>query len=211
LALSSDRDDIATVLVVFLRGEYGRIPEGGTVVDIGANIGAFAVYAARQGAARVYSIEPSRESFDTLNENIRLNGAGGRIQAFRKVLAGQSGETVDFPVRSCSYNSIGDIENTKLEMEPVETTTLADFLESQGVGEVDLLKLDCEGAEKTIVLDSPDSVWSGILRVRMEYHGAYDRQLRERLESLGFRCTLHRHGAGECGNLWFVRQGLRGK
>ena len=49
--------------------------------DIGANIGVFSLYAALNKENNVLSIEPSAESYATLNANIRLNGLDKYIKA----------------------------------------------------------------------------------------------------------------------------------
>ena len=49
--------------------------------DIGANIGMFSLYAALGGKNKVLSIEPSAESYSTLNANIRLNHLDEYIDA----------------------------------------------------------------------------------------------------------------------------------
>ena len=45
------------------------IQEGDTVLDIGANIGAFSLYATQEGAKKVYSYEPDEDNFELLNVN----------------------------------------------------------------------------------------------------------------------------------------------
>jgi len=53
----------------------GYIPEGSTILDIGANIGNHSLYWARHnGAKRIHSFEPLPMTFRVLQENIRLNG-----------------------------------------------------------------------------------------------------------------------------------------
>ena len=44
--LSEHSHDIISVFVIFVREDYGRIQPGSTVVDVGANIGIFSLYAA---------------------------------------------------------------------------------------------------------------------------------------------------------------------
>ena len=55
-----------------------RVGDGFTFIDIGANIGAYALFvAARAGqGGRVLAVEPQPDVFDRLTENIRLNPFG---------------------------------------------------------------------------------------------------------------------------------------
>jgi hypothetical protein len=50
IILSTHPHDIVTAFVVFVKGDYGKVEQGTTVVDIGANIGIFSLYAASMGA-----------------------------------------------------------------------------------------------------------------------------------------------------------------
>ena len=59
--------------------EYLKSEE--TLWDIGANVGMFSLYAAMGKDNRVLAIEPSAESYATLNANIRLNCLDKYIQA----------------------------------------------------------------------------------------------------------------------------------
>jgi len=45
------------------------IQEGDIVLDIGANIGAFSLYAEQQGASEIYSYEPDSDNFSILEKN----------------------------------------------------------------------------------------------------------------------------------------------
>jgi predicted RNA methylase len=64
---------------VMLDREYARvgppIEPGWTVVDIGAAHGAFALTAARAGAARVIAVEPAPDTCALLVDNLRRNAA----------------------------------------------------------------------------------------------------------------------------------------
>lgn len=50
--------------------------------DIGANIGAYALYAARSRGARVLAFEPGAASYAALTRNIELNGLADRVDAY---------------------------------------------------------------------------------------------------------------------------------
>ena len=57
-------------------------------------------------------------------------------------------------------------------------------------GEVDLVKLDCEGAEWEILED--DAAWRSVRNLAMEFHlwaGYTVEELRSRITQLGFRIS----------------------
>jgi FkbM family methyltransferase len=56
--------------------EHGALGEpGATILDVGANLGAFPVWLARQGAWRVIAVEPVPETMRYLKANLDLNKA----------------------------------------------------------------------------------------------------------------------------------------
>src|SRR6185503_12944144 len=66
-----------------------RLPEEGVVVDVGANIGMFTMFAAthREGV-KVYAIEPIEEIYESLEANVREYGE--RVKALRVGLGEES-------------------------------------------------------------------------------------------------------------------------
>lgn len=69
------------------------------------------------------------------------------------------------------------------------------MLGETGFEQVDLLKVDCEGAEFEVFLNAPDALLKRISRIACEYHpvaGHAIYELRQRLEELGF--TVEREG-----------------
>ena len=61
-----------------MRPFLDAVPPGGVFVDVGASIGFFTVYMARRGVL-VSAFEPSREVFDLLSENVKLNGVSDSV------------------------------------------------------------------------------------------------------------------------------------
>ncbi len=59
-----------------------EFPEGACFWDIGANVGAFSLYAAQPGNVHVVAIEPAANTFSTLTRNVGLNDLQDKIFAF---------------------------------------------------------------------------------------------------------------------------------
>ncbi len=53
-----------------------------TLVDIGANVGMYTIWAAITAGVRVYSFEPESQNYAILTENIRLNNLQDSVTAF---------------------------------------------------------------------------------------------------------------------------------
>jgi len=200
----SAADDIFTLVEVFLRRQYGRIRKGSVVIDIGANIGVFSLLALADGAAKVYAYEPSAESFSVFSRNIRENGVEDRVQVERVAVSDTAGAMVKFPVTSSRENAMitGD---TSAEYLMTPTDTLQSLIDRHELERVDLLKLDCEGAEQAILLSTPDSLWRRIRDIRLEFHYEGDATLRPFLTNCGYDLVRHERtgGAGD-GIMWFV-------
>ena len=146
---------------------YGDVEPGWTVLDIGANIGFFTLYALHAGA-RVYAYEPEKENFARLEQHIIQN-----IDDPEKARAYPWAVGAELGVRHLFLNpeNIGGhtfTRDMKAGTQDVLTMTLNNIV--AGIGHVDLLKMDCEGAEREIFWTATPETLANIDRVRMEYH-----------------------------------------
>jgi FkbM family methyltransferase len=200
--LSGDPADIVTVFVIFARRDYGRIPAGAIVVDVGANIGVFALYAAACGARRVLAYEPSADSFACLERNIRENHLESTIVAHRLAVASADRTTVRFPRRSSAMNTLL-VDACIAESDEVSTTTLDAIVDP--VEQVDLVKLDCEGAEYEILFGASAAAFRKIVTLKLEYHRGRREELVARLRGHGFEPVRQVADNAIGGVLWFAR------
>ena len=145
--------------------------------DVGANIGVFSLYAALN-KNKVLSLEPSAESYATLNANIRLNGLDKHIQAL--CFAG-SKETnlLDLYMKDtsagASHNSIGSNKNQFGDFDvngyqSVIAIKLDDLAKIKGVLVPNHIKLDVDGKELEILEGALD-VLSKIDSILIEIEG----------------------------------------
>jgi len=203
--LSEHPHDVITVFVVFVRKDYGEIPSNGSVIDIGANIGVFSLYAAHCGkAVKVFAYEPNSESFRYLLNNITANNLEQTIIPHRLAVTGTPGEVVRFPKTSSMYNAIIEGEGGT-DFEEVETTSLPAILSD--VDRVTLLKLDCEGAEYGILMQAGQPVFGKIAAIRMEYHAGRVAEVSDFLGQYGFSRCHFSQDSELTGNLWFCKPG----
>lgn len=190
--LSDHPHDVITNFVVFGRRDYGKIPRGGTVVDVGANIGTFALYAIQNGANKVYAIEPNSKSFEVLLTNIRENGLTDKIVPIRAAMSNVDGEKVFIPAESSPYNAIeSDLQRAGDKLEPVTTLTLHTLAANENLDKIDLLKIDCEGAEFKIIPSIPAALIKKIKCIKVEYLGKDVDVITDYLRSNAFRTTKH--------------------
>jgi FkbM family methyltransferase len=122
-------------------------PPGSLVVDIGANIGFYALAFARAvgPSGHVWAFEPDPRNFRSLATNIRLNVAANITPVMRAVSA-ESGEAQLY--RSGANG--GDCRLVPfaqaIAAEAVETTALDDFFPEPSA-RITLIKIDVQGAE----------------------------------------------------------------
>lgn len=202
--LSGHPHDVITLFVTLVREDYGRFPPGGTVVDIGANLGAFALLAARLGARTVLAYEPNGAAFRCLQRNVEVNGLSASVRPRQVAVAAVAGQKVRFPVAPSMYNRVA-MENESGEFETVGTTSLAEILARDATQGIDLLKVDCEGAEYDILFGAAPSDLRRVREIRMEYHKGRESELMDYLRNAGFAITLFRPDSASTGNLWARR------
>jgi FkbM family methyltransferase len=164
-----------------IRNEYGlrhRLDEVKTILDIGANIGFFSVAArGRYPRAKIHAYEPNPRVIEILESNASPLG----IEVHAEAVGMRDGQT--------SMLEVGDSNQARTqasEKGEIPQVSLEKAIERLG-GMVDLLKLDCEGAEWEIFRAT--NAWKRIRNVRMEYHlfqGETVAQVEQTLNGLGF-------------------------
>lgn len=198
-----DLADVATWWQVFYRHVYPVRPTDRVIVDAGANIGAFTLYALeRAPSAKVLAIEPFPETFSRLTNAVAKSPFRDRVRLLNVALSSRSGLVAMQGGKMGSQFRRVVSDDSPQEHVSVPACTLAEALE--GVeGEVDLLKLDIEGSEYDSILGCPLETLRRIRRVAMEFHPLYTanapqpNDLFERFAAAGLRTTSARdHGEG---------------
>jgi len=183
---------------------------GDCVVDVGANIGAFAVYAAQRARGPLLAIEPHPANAAALRANLRANGAE-RAQVAECAVADAAGVlplVLGAPGTTHRLGAAGNAPTAGGSID-VRVATLPELLAEHGIARVDFLKLDCEGAEGRILPSLPDAFWSGLRAVALEFHddasALSHAELQELLETRGFRVTRAWDGRAPNGMLFAHR------
>lgn len=159
LFLRPRSSDTATFEEIFIREEYA-IPFAhrsiNTIVDIGANVGYTALYFAKQyPSAHIIALEPIRDNFSLLADNTS-NYAG--IEA---MCAAAWSRDCDLQIEDdhSAYDSFRVTEAGHETSGPVKAMTIRTLLAEHDLAEIDLLKIDIEGAEKEL-FNAPDCrIW----------------------------------------------------
>lgn len=162
----------------FRHREFGIGP-GMSVVDLGANIGLFSLYAAVAGAT-VLAVEAQSGFTSTFHDLMARNGVTERVQ-LRQVLVGSGIGVFADPLLRAGATHWGS--------EP-ETYEIGRLLDEHGLSDrVDLIKIDIEGSEYELL---SEPAWlSRVHRVVMEAHDGFGQpeDLVSTLEGAGFSVT----------------------
>jgi len=181
-----------------VRNDYGlrqQLKAVETILDIGANVGFFSIAArAHYPNAKIHAYEPNRRIFPFLKSNTEQL----RINIYQEAVGADEGKV--------AIADEGDSNQARTVVSAdgwIPQIALQRAVERLG-GAVDLLKLDCEGAEWDMFRSAVP--WRHIRNIRMEYH-LFDnhtlRDVEQALQQLGFRVTRFEPSTG-FGLIWAV-------
>ncbi|HEX8367745.1 MAG TPA: FkbM family methyltransferase [Pyrinomonadaceae bacterium] len=151
--------------------EYLR--EGMTVFDVGANVGELTLLFSRFTAGGVvHAFEPSRAAFERLE--IVCRAANRQTVVLNNLaLAGKKGfirlHVYEDDYLSFNSQAARPLKDYGLNLEPVgieeiRATTVDDYCDEKGIEEIDLLKIDTEGAELQVMKGARKMLKSGRIK-----------------------------------------------
>jgi FkbM family methyltransferase len=149
------------------------------VVDVGANIGIYTLYAARllAGKGKVHSFEPTPRTWQILRDNVQVNGflELGLIELHECAVSDRAGTAGFFIFRSDSGHNTLFEEGQSGERIEVSTVALDEALRDEA--RVDIVKIDAEGAEPFILRGMRGVIErSPGIRILMEFAPAHLRR-----------------------------------
>jgi FkbM family methyltransferase len=190
---------IALFREIFLDEEYTsggfyRPRFGDTVIDLGANIGGFALYILhRTPGVNVHCFEPGVDTRRRLEQNLLNNRLDTWVRVYPVGVSDVAKKMVLHGHRFAGSRSTlsAPPEGNNGYSESIECVSLAEAVLMTRVDHVDLLKIDVEGAEVDILTEQDQGTWSKIQRVVLEFHGSIRPGAREAvtasLKAHGFR------------------------
>ena len=156
LDISSSQSPLAIDNEIFSHQVYNPhelpIDDNDIVVDIGANVGIFTLYAAEHTHNHVFAFEPLPLNFEYIQKNLIANNLK-HVSCFCTAVSDKSGPVKFYVTAEVAGNSLADHNiNGKIENYiEVPCTTLTSIMDDQKLDRIDFLKLDCEGAEGAIL------------------------------------------------------------
>jgi FkbM family methyltransferase len=176
----------------------GFLPEE-SLVDVGANVGIYTIWAAKTRGTKVHAFEPEAQNYALLNRNIELNGLGNQVKAYCVGLSDQAGYSElhlsDLRVGS-SCHSLGErVDYAHRPMNPAFSqgcvaARLDDLVTSGVVPLPNYIKIDVDGFEPKVIAGARGVLRDSKVRsllVETNQNLADHLQMVAELEALGFR------------------------
>ncbi len=174
------------------------LPKGAVLLDVGANVGMYSIFAAAVRDAQVYAFEPESQNYALLNANIAANSLSEKITAFPAALSDefQLGRLYlsNFSAGG-SCHSFG--EQVGFDLKPRQShftqgsvSVTLDYLVDSGAMPVpEFVKIDVDGFEHKVIAGARKTLANPKVRsviVELNTHLVEHQQAIKLLEELGF-------------------------
>ena len=160
-----------------------RIPRHPTIMDVGANIGIYAVWAHRRYQPKaLLCYEASPRTYTYLQDNLQrlVDGSTTRAVAINRAVAGTAGQMlvlhqstrvsgISTLVDRSKVGWIGEASaGHQLETHEIATTTVSAEMSANQLAAVDVLKIDVEGYFLEVLKGITDKDFAGIRNIVVE-------------------------------------------
>jgi len=205
---------LATIWEIVIKKNYNprgfEIKLKDIIIDIGANIGIFSIYAAKKAIyGKIYSFEPFKSHYRRFLKNIELNKIKN-IKPFNLAVSKKEGEQRLFLSEiNSGGHSLHPIKGQESVI--IKTLTLNKIIKENKLKKIDLLKLDCEGSEYEIIYSTSKKNLKIIKKIVLEYENIDKNKnnlkyLKKFLEKEGFKVLLKDGGNKPQGILHATRE-----
>lgn len=181
---NNDPSTNGCIIEIVKRNEY-RLEqfssrENGTFIDVGANCGIATIILAKQNPnSIIYSFEPDPSVYKVLEENIKLNNLSNVI-LFNKAMCRKETKTIEL----CLHPNYSGGNTTCAEKTVfgnntiVECVSFDEIIDKYKISTIELLKIDCEGAEYEILYESEHFKERIVKALVGEFHNlAYNKKI----------------------------------
>lgn len=194
---------------IFYDESYSMLPvKDKTVVDIGANIGDSCIYFILKGAKKVIGIEPFPSNFELAKKNIEKNNLNDKIDLYLNAITKNKRKiSVDSNYMGTGPGDslVGHGTSIKNCVDGIEINaiTLEDVISKNNVTDA-VLKVDCEGCEYDIFLNSSNELIRNFSHIIIEFHKGF-KDLKKKLEEAHYSVEVNSSTKKITGFLYAVR------
>lgn len=182
------------------------------VIDIGANLGVFTIFAARKTKNKVFSFEPFSENVKKLKDNLEIN-------AITNVIYNEIAVTdkIGYSYLTTNGTSAGLYLTKKIttnngNFAKISTTSLSDIFDKYNLKNVGFLKMDCEGSEGIILHSTPERYLRKINKIVIEFHDNRSElnhnEIIDLLKNLGFHTEIQSSYGSNCGLIYAKQKNI---
>ena len=172
LRVGKKSSDLDILVEIFLEKAYFHeeleIQNDDIIIDVGAHIGIFSIYAAQFcKAGKIICFEPLPNNFEILKNNVMKNNLEN-ISIENSAVSNKN-HNLKFYQSNDDFAG-GSLFKKSNNFFEVKGNTLEQIFENNMIKKCDILKMDCEGAEYEILLNLPKKIISKIDKIYLEYH-----------------------------------------
>lgn len=155
-----------------LDGFVAACRDGMTLVDVGAHFGLFTLAALRWGgaAARAIAVDPSTAALAVFDENVRLAGAGARVERHCAAIGAEEGQTSLLTGGAGGWHMMVAAGAPRPDAVRVPMLTLDGLVRSSGIVPTHV-KIDVEGEEDAVLRGGEDVFRRQTPVLFLELHG----------------------------------------
>lgn len=169
-----------------------HVQAGAVCLDVGGHMGVYALLMGRLvgPSGRVLTFEPLSANVGFLRRNIALNGLADRVTLVEAAVDTEDGGTVELFVGDGTSEASVHEHATRPDRSAVPRISLDSEIQRRGLGRLDLIKMDIEGAEERALRGAEWSLGRFSPTLLLEVHGDRGVGGLAYLESLGYQATL---------------------
>ncbi len=195
LNVNKNQGDLTTLFEVFVDEDYRfgeNTNEQINIIDIGANVGYFSLYISKKfPSARIFSFEPFPDTFLRLNEHFSVNNIKN-VTPYNLAVSDFEGKSkfYSFEWTGCNTLIDGEFDQSQSKVTEVDCVKFEDLRMLTGTEKFDYAKIDCEGSEYPMLLNSSNESIKAVRKYIIEVHNSdrYSKNdLVARFSSLGYR------------------------
>lgn len=184
--------------------EEGQFYDTAVMVDIGANIGAVSLFvdAMNHGRdpekipIRVFAVEPEPHNLELLERNIADNPATEHLKVIKKAVWHENGKA---KISNRGGNASIFEHPKSAGYTDVETITIEKLFRDNNIKEADVMKVDIEGAEYDLLINTPDDILKRVKFLTLEFDANTDGRFGQLIEKLSRNFGIQILGSPERG------------
>lgn len=141
---------------LFLR----TLKKGNIVFDVGANVGYYTILASKAVGRKgvVYAFEPDPRNLIYLKKNVKSNNCRNVVIVEKALTEKNQTAMLAYDLANPGESSLAKTHSTDSRSVPIETITLDTFVKQHGIIEINVIKMDIEGAEILALLGAKNTL-----------------------------------------------------